>query len=95
MKTTARLLRLMLPYWRWILLSIFLSTATIASGIGLIGTSTYLISKASMKPSIAVLQVAIVGVRFFGISRGIFRYLERLVSHAVNLKILSKLGKKS
>ncbi|TLM97648.1 ATP-binding cassette domain-containing protein, partial [bacterium] len=33
----------------------------------------------------------IVGVRFFGISRGVFRYLERLVSHSVNLKVLSEI----
>jgi thiol reductant ABC exporter CydC subunit len=38
-----------------------------------------------------VLQVAIVGVRFFGISRGVFRYLERLVSHSVNFRLLAQL----
>jgi ATP-binding cassette subfamily C protein CydC len=37
------------------------------------------------------LQVAIVGVRFFGITRGLFRYLERLVSHWVNFSLLARL----
>jgi ATP-binding cassette subfamily C protein CydC len=37
------------------------------------------------------LQVAIVGVRFFGISRGVFRYAERLVSHDVTFRLLSRL----
>jgi ATP-binding cassette subfamily C protein CydC len=55
------------------------------------GTSAWLISKAALHPSIAVLQVAIVGVRFFGISRGVFRYLERLVSHDVTLRLLTRL----
>jgi ATP-binding cassette, subfamily C, bacterial CydC len=44
-----------------------------------------------MQPSIATLEVAIVGVRFFGIGRGVFRYLERLASHSVNLGLLAKI----
>ena len=32
-----------------------------------------------------------VGVRFFGISRGLFRYLERLVSHNVTFRLLARL----
>ncbi|MBE3119321.1 MAG: thiol reductant ABC exporter subunit CydC, partial [Candidatus Atribacteria bacterium] len=37
------------------------------------------------------LQVAIVGVRFFGIARGIFRYAERLASHNVTFRLLARL----
>lgn len=91
MSTTWRLLQFLKPFTGRVLLSILLSTATIASGIGLLGTSTYLISRAALQPSIAVLQVAIVGVRFFGISRGIFRYLERLTTHSVNFRLLARL----
>ncbi|NMC79363.1 MAG: thiol reductant ABC exporter subunit CydC, partial [Chloroflexi bacterium] len=40
---------------------------------------------------IAVLQVAIVGVRFFGISRGLLRYGERLATHSVNFRLLARL----
>lgn len=76
-----------------VILSIFLGMAAVGAGIGLLGTSAYLISAAALHPSIAELQVAIVGVRFFGISRAVFRYLERLVSHSVNLRILAKLRK--
>ena len=39
----------------------------------------------------ADLGVSVVGVRFFGITRGIFRYLERLVSHDVTFRLLSRL----
>jgi ATP-binding cassette subfamily C protein CydC len=46
---------------------------------------------AALHPSIAALQVAIVGVRFFGLSRGVFRYLERYVSHTVTFRLLTRL----
>jgi ATP-binding cassette, subfamily C, bacterial CydC len=75
----------------WVALSVFLGVATIASGVGLIATSAYLISAAALQPSIAALQVAIVGVRFFGLSRGVFRYLERLASHTVTFRLLARL----
>src|SRR5690606_23941313 len=37
------------------------------------------------------LWIPIVGVRFFGISRGVFRYLERLVSHDLTFRILHRI----
>jgi ATP-binding cassette, subfamily C, bacterial CydC len=89
--TTRRLLGFIKPYWRETLISILLSVATMAANIGLMCTSAYLIAMAALQPSIAVLQVAIVGVRFFGISRGVFRYLERLVSHSVNFRVLGEI----
>nr|HPK71901.1 hypothetical protein [Vicinamibacterales bacterium] len=68
-----------------------LQSATIACGIGLMGVSAWLIATAGLHPSIAVLGVAIVGVRFFGIARGLLRYLERLASHGATLSLLSRL----
>jgi ATP-binding cassette subfamily C protein CydC len=91
MKTFFRLLGLLKPFWVEILSSIFFGLCTVVAGIGLLGTSAYLISAAALHPSIADLQVAIVGVRFFGISRAAFRYGERLVSHSVNLRLVSSL----
>ncbi len=89
--TFGRLLRMAAPFWRRMALAALLGFATIGSSIGLLTTSAYLISKASLQPSIAELQVAIVGVRFFGIARGVFRYLERYASHDVTLRLLSGL----
>ncbi len=86
-----RLLGLLTPFGRWIALSALLGVATIGSGIGLMATSAFLIAKAALHPSIADLQMAIVGVRFFGIARGVFRYLERLVSHQVTFQVLARL----
>ncbi len=85
-----RLLKLLAPFNGRILLSVLLGFATVASGIGLMATAAYIISAAALHPSIAELQVAIVGVRFFGLSRGVFRYLERLVSHDTTLRLLAR-----
>ena len=85
------LLRL-LAVFRWqMAAAVALGVATVGSGIGLMATAAYLIASAALQPSIAELQVAIVGVRFFGLSRGVFRYLERLVSHDVTLRVLGRL----
>ena len=90
-RTFGRLLALAAPFTGRMALAVLLGVATIGSGIGLLTTSAYLIAKAALQPSIADLQVAIVGVRFFGISRGVFRYLERLVSHDTTFRLLARL----
>lgn len=86
-----RLLSFLDGSWNWVALSILLSTLTIGSSVALIGTSSWLISMAALHPSVADLGVSVVGVRFFGISRGVFRYLERLVSHNVTFRLLARL----
>jgi ATP-binding cassette subfamily C protein CydC len=86
-----RLLKLALPFKGQIALAILLGVATIGSSIGLMGTSAYIISYAALHPSVAALEVAIVGVRFFGLARGIFRYLERCVSHTITFHLLARL----
>ncbi len=89
--TWQRLAGFLSEHWGQVLLSVLLGVLTIGSSIGLMGTSAWLISTAALHPSIATLQVAIVGVRFFGILRGISRYFERLVSHSVTFKVLTEL----
>ncbi|MGB7876894.1 MAG: thiol reductant ABC exporter subunit CydC, partial [Anaerolineales bacterium] len=86
-----RLLSFLTGSWNWVALSVLLGMLTIGANVSLMGTSAWLISTAALHPSIAELQVAIVGVRFFGISRGVFRYAERLVSHDVTFRLLSRL----
>jgi ATP-binding cassette, subfamily C, bacterial CydCD len=86
-----RLLQFLNGSWNWVALSVLLSTLTIGSSVALIGTSAWLISTAALHPSIAELGVSVVGVRFFGISRGLFRYLERLVAHNVTFRLLARL----
>lgn len=89
MKLVWRLLGFMKPLRGWILISTMTGFSTVAAGVGLLGTSAYLIASAAFHPSIAELSVAVVGVRFLGISRGVFRYLDRMVSHHVNFRLLS------
>ena len=91
MRELLRLLRLVRPFAGQVAAATALGVATVASGIGLMGTAAFLIAAAVLQPSIAELQVAIVGVRFFGIGRGIFRYLERLTSHRLTLRLLGRL----
>ncbi|HEX6033549.1 MAG TPA: thiol reductant ABC exporter subunit CydD, partial [Anaerolineales bacterium] len=86
-----RLLSFLNGSWNWVALSVLLSTLTIGSSVALIGTSAWLISTAGLHPSVADLGVSVVGVRFFGITRGLFRYLERLVSHNVTFRLLARL----
>ena len=52
--------------------------------------SGYLIARSSEQPEMAALSLGIAGVRFFGISRGAFRYVERLFSHSLAFEELKK-----
>ena len=71
-------------------LSITLGAATVLFGAGLMATAGYLISRAAERPAILSLTVAIVAVRFFGIGRPLARYLDRLVSHDLALRVLGR-----
>ncbi len=89
-KTFYKILLLGKEYKYWMMLAALIGFFTVGSGIGLMMTSAYLIAKAAIQTPIYQLQVAIVGVRFFGIARGVFRYLERYISHEVTFKLLAK-----
>ncbi len=84
-----RLLGFLNGSWHLVALSLLCSTLTIGGSVALMGTSAWMISTAALHTSIAALGVSIVGVRFFGISRGVFRYLERLLSHNVTFCLLA------
>jgi len=89
--TVFRLLGFLNGSWGWVTLSVLLGVLTVGSNVGLMGTSAYLLSAAALHPELGALQLAIVGVRFFGISRGVFRYAERLTSHTTTFRLLSRL----
>lgn len=76
---------------RLVVLSVVLSAGAVLAAVGLLTTSGYLISRAAQRPEILSLGVAIVGVRFFGISRALLRYAERLVSHDLAFRTLTDL----
>ena len=72
-------------------LSVALGALTVLLGVGLITTSGYLVSRAAEHPPVLSLTVAIVAVRFFGLSRPLARYLDRLVSHDLALRALGRI----
>jgi ATP-binding cassette, subfamily C, bacterial CydC len=76
---------------RLLVLSVALGAGAVLAAIGLLATAGYLISRAAQRPEILALSAAIVGVRFFGISRALLRYAERLVSHDLAFRTLTDL----
>nr|WP_237739256.1 ABC transporter transmembrane domain-containing protein [Microbacterium yannicii] len=63
--------------------------ASEASAVALLVVSAWLIVRASEQPPVLYLSAAVVGVRFFAISRAVFRYLERLTGHDAALRQLA------
>lgn len=86
-----RLLTFLRGNWHRVAISVLFSSITILASVALMGTSAWLISTAAIAVSVADLGVSTVGTRFFGITRAVFRYLERLVSHDVTFRLLAKL----
>lgn len=77
-------------YKKVMFFTIFFGVLALLSAAMLTFTSGYLITRASERPeTILLVYVPIVGVRTFGISRSVFRYVERLLGHNAVLKILS------
>ncbi|HEX3344876.1 MAG TPA: thiol reductant ABC exporter subunit CydC [Polyangiaceae bacterium] len=75
---------------RQVAVSVLLGALTVLAGVGLMATAGYLISRAAERPTIFSLTIAIVGVRFFGISRPVVRYLDRLWGHDLALRVLTR-----
>ncbi len=67
-------------------LAVLAGSTSLGSAVGLSAVAAWMIARAAGMPSPADLAVASVLVRFFGIGRGLFRYIERLASHRVALQ---------
>jgi thiol reductant ABC exporter CydC subunit len=76
-------------------LATLLGAGALGAGIGLIATSAWLISRASQRPPESALAIAIVAVQFFGLSRGLFRYEQRLIGHDSAFRSLAALRSRS
>jgi len=74
-----------------LLAAVFFGALTQAASVALAGTSAWLIIRASQMPPVLSLQVAVVFVRTFGITRGVSRYIERLTAHRVALSGMTEL----
>jgi thiol reductant ABC exporter CydC subunit len=76
-------------------LATLLGAGALGAGIGLMATSAWLISRASQRPPETALAIAIVAVQFFGLSRGLFRYEQRLIGHDAAFRSLAALRMRS
>ena len=75
--------------------SVLAGTAALGSAVGLAAVAAWLIGRAAQLPNPADLALAAVAVRFFGIGRGVFRYLERLLSHDTALRGVVRLRERT
>ena len=85
------ILRLAMPRTRRFLPAVLAGIVSAAAAVGLLLVSGWLIVTASLVDNLVPLSVAIVGVRFFAVTRAVTRYLERLVGHDAALGRLADL----
>ncbi|MEO3824359.1 thiol reductant ABC exporter subunit CydC [Actinomadura sp. B10D3] len=60
-------------------------------GLGLVASAAWLIARASQRPELAALSLAIAAVRGFALAKGSLRYVERLAGHDAALRVLAEL----
>jgi thiol reductant ABC exporter CydC subunit len=85
-----RILRLVGPERRWLVLAALLAAATSASGVALVGSASALISRSELVTTTATLGVAITFVRLFAAVRATARYGERYVGHLGTFRITTR-----
>ncbi|WP_075692875.1 thiol reductant ABC exporter subunit CydC [Corynebacterium sphenisci] len=66
--------------------AVLAGTLTLLASIGLTATSAWLITRAWQMPPVLDLAVAVTAVRALGISRAVFRYVDRLAAHDLALR---------
>lgn len=83
------ILRLAQPPLRRFLPGTVWGFVSAGAAVSLLAVSGWLIVSASIVDSLVPLSVAVVGVRFFAVTRAVTRYLERLSGHDAALRQLS------
>ncbi|MEV5962247.1 thiol reductant ABC exporter subunit CydC [Kribbella sp. NPDC051952] len=76
--------------WGRLVLALLLGVAAAGCAVALLATSAWLITAAAGQPPVLLLMVPIVAVRAFGVGRGVFRYVERLVGHDAAYRVLGE-----
>ncbi|MFC3999591.1 thiol reductant ABC exporter subunit CydC [Nocardiopsis sediminis] len=87
------------PLWRMVALArprgsrfalgVLLGALATGSGVALLSVAAWLIATAATHPPITAISVAVVATRALGVSRGVTRYLERLVTHDAAFRTLA------
>ncbi|WP_344971545.1 thiol reductant ABC exporter subunit CydC [Salinactinospora qingdaonensis] len=70
-------------------LGVGLGAVAAGSSIALLGLAAWLIARAAEHPPVTAVSVAVVATRALGITRGLSRYLERLVTHDAAFRTLA------
>lgn len=89
MTTTREVLRTAMPSLRRFWPGAVSGFISEASAVALLATSAWLIVRASEQPPVLYISVAVVGVRFFALTRALFRYTDRLAGHDAALRQLA------
>ncbi|BAU95526.1 ABC transporter ATP-binding protein CydC [Corynebacterium suranareeae] len=76
--------------FRELIPAVVAGSVTMIASITLTVVSAWLITKAWEMPPVMDLTVAVTAVRALGISRAVFRYIERIISHDLALKAASR-----
>ncbi|MFJ6022385.1 thiol reductant ABC exporter subunit CydC [Nocardiopsis alba] len=71
-------------------LGVLLGAAATGSGVALLGVAAWMLATAADHPSITALSVAVVATRALGVSKGVSRYMERLVIHDAAFRTLAE-----
>lgn len=69
-----------------LLAAVLAACATLASAFALAAVSAHLVTRAWTMPPVLDLSVAVVMVRGLGVSRGVFRWVERMLTHDLALR---------
>src|SRR5690606_38771952 len=85
----ARMVALARPRGTRFALGVLLGALTTAAGVGLLSVAAWLLATAATHPPITALGVAVVATRALGVTRGVARYLERLVTHDAAFRTLA------
>ncbi len=85
----ARLVGLARPRGARFALGVLAGAVATGSAVALLAVSAWLIATAAQQPSITALSVAVVATRALGVTRGLARYLERLITHDAALRTLA------
>ncbi|MEJ2687272.1 MAG: thiol reductant ABC exporter subunit CydC [Gammaproteobacteria bacterium] len=94
MKTLLRLMRLFLPYWRWMTLGALIALVVVLANMALLGVAGWFIAAMAAAGAAGGTMnyfTPAAAIRAFAIARTGGRYLERLVTHEATLRFLSGL----
>ncbi|MEV0092422.1 ATP-binding cassette domain-containing protein [Streptomyces sp. NPDC050738] len=93
MKALLHVLRTAGPLTRLAPAALLAATAELV-GVALMTTAAWLIARAAEHPAMGTLSIAIVGVRALAVTRGLFRYGERLAGHHAALAAVATLRRR-